>query len=177
MLDWSLCHYVTSFLSFVSLCFKVYLVWYEYCYPSFHFHLHEIPLTIPSFSVCVFTSEVSCGWHIYGSHFLFFFFFVFIHSATLCLLIGVFSPFTFKVIIDKYILIAISLIVWGYFVVLAFFLLLLFSSLVIWWLFLVLCLDYFHYVSIYHRYLVCGYHEDYILQPIYIHDYFKLMIS
>ena len=33
------------------------------------------------------------------------------HSATLCLLIWAFSPFTFKVIVDMYVLIAIMLIV------------------------------------------------------------------
>ena len=32
-----------------------------------------------------------------------------IHSASLCLLVGVFSPLTFKVIIDMYVLIAILL--------------------------------------------------------------------
>jgi len=35
----------------------------------------------------------------------------FIHSVTLCLLIGVFSPFTFKVIIDRCVFIAILLLV------------------------------------------------------------------
>ena len=57
-------------------------------------------------SVCVSLDLkcVSCRQHIYGSCF-------FIHSATLCLLIVSFSPFTFKVIIDIYVLIAILLIV------------------------------------------------------------------
>ena len=31
-----------------------------------------------------------------------------IHSAILCLLIGAFNPFTFKVIIDRYLFIAIQ---------------------------------------------------------------------
>ena len=35
------------------------------------------------------------------------------HSASLCLLVGAFNPFTFKVIIDKYDPIAIYFIVWG----------------------------------------------------------------
>ena len=39
---------------------------------------------------------VSCRQHIYGSCF-------FIHSASLCLLVGAFNPFTFKVIIDIYV--------------------------------------------------------------------------
>ena len=49
-----------------------------------------------------------CTQHLYGSCFC-------IHSATLCLLVGVFSPFTFKVIINMYILIAILLFwIWFY---------------------------------------------------------------
>ena len=36
---------------------------------------------------------------------------VFIHSVTLWLLIGAFGPFTFKVIIDRYVFIAILLLV------------------------------------------------------------------
>ena len=43
---------------------------------------------------------VSCSQHVVSSCFL-------IQSATLCLLIGAFSPLTFKVIIDKYVFIAI----------------------------------------------------------------------
>ena len=43
---------------------------------------------------------VSYRHHICGSYFL-------IHSATMCLLIGAFSLFTFKVTIDRYLLIAI----------------------------------------------------------------------
>ena len=42
--------------------------------------------------------------------------FVSIHSASLCLLVGAFNPFTFKVIIDLYVHIAIFLIVCGWFV-------------------------------------------------------------
>ena len=40
---------------------------------------------------------------------------VFICSAKLCLLVGAFNPFTFKVIIGMYDLITIFLIVWGLF--------------------------------------------------------------
>ena len=36
-----------------------------------------------------------------------------IHSASLCLLLGAFNPFTFKVIIDKYDPIAIYVVVFG----------------------------------------------------------------
>ena len=49
--------------------------------------------------------QVSCKQHIlYVSYF-------YIHSASLCLLVGAFNPFTFKVIINMYVLIAILLIV------------------------------------------------------------------
>ena len=51
---------------------------------------------------------VSYKQHIYGSCFC-------IHSASLCLLLGTFNPFTCKVIIDIYVPIAIFLIVWGWF--------------------------------------------------------------
>ena len=44
---------------------------------------------------------VSCRQHVDVSCF-------FIHSVTLCLLIGAFSPFTFRVIIDRYALIVIA---------------------------------------------------------------------
>ena len=47
-------------------------------------------------------------WRIYGSIFS-------IHSASLCLLVGTCSQFTFKVIFDDYVLIAILLIVWDLF--------------------------------------------------------------
>ena len=49
-----------------------------------------------TFSLCksIVLRWVSCRQHICGSCFL-------IHSGTLCLLIGVFNPFTFKVIIDS----------------------------------------------------------------------------
>jgi len=46
---------------------------------------------------------VSCGQHIHGSCFC-------IHSASLCLLVGAFNPFIFKLIIDIYVFIAIFLL-------------------------------------------------------------------
>ena len=42
---------------------------------------------------------------------------VFIHSASLCLLVGAFNPFTFKVIIDMYDPITIFLIILSLFTV------------------------------------------------------------
>nr|KAF6431727.1 hypothetical protein HJG63_008207 [Rousettus aegyptiacus] len=55
-----------------------------------------------TFSLSVFFNmkQVSCGQHIYGSYFL-------IHSTTLYLLFGVFNPLTFKVIIDRNVVIVI----------------------------------------------------------------------
>ena len=54
------------------------------------------------FSLCKYfvLKRISCIQHIYGSRFL-------IHSATLCHLIAVFNPFTFEVIVDRYLFIAI----------------------------------------------------------------------
>ena len=34
-LDWSFDHYVVSFVSFHGLYFKIYFIWYEYCYSCF----------------------------------------------------------------------------------------------------------------------------------------------
>ena len=50
---------------------------------------------------------VSCRWHIYGFCFC-------THSASLYLLVGAFNPFTFEVIIDIYVPVAIFLIVWDF---------------------------------------------------------------
>ena len=66
---------------------------------------------------------------------------VFIHPASLCLLVGAFKPFTFKVIIDMYDLITIFLIVLGLFSVGLFLLLcflprevpLVFVVKLVWW--------------------------------------------
>ena len=60
--------------------------------------------------ICLYVSLslkwVSCRQHIYGSCFC-------IHSASLCLLVGAFNPFTFKVVIDMYVRITIFLIVFS----------------------------------------------------------------
>ena len=65
------------------------------------------PLT---FSLCVSPGLkwVSCRQQIYGCCF-------YIHSASLCLLVGAFNPFTFKVIIDMYVPMIIFLTVCGLF--------------------------------------------------------------
>ena len=106
-------HYVVSFLiSCNILYFKVYFVWYDDFYSSFlllpicmEYIFHPL---IFSLYVSLHLKWVSCRQHIYGSYFCF-------HSASLCLLVGAFNPFTFKVIVDIYIPIAIFLIVWGWF--------------------------------------------------------------
>ena len=75
-----------------------------FCFP-FTWNIFFCLLTF-SLHVSLGLKWVSCRQHIYGSFF-------YIHSASLCLLVGAFSPFTFKVIIDIYVPIAIFLIVWG----------------------------------------------------------------
>ena len=76
---------------------------------SFDFHLHGVffhPLTF-SLNVSLGLKWVSRRQHIYGSCFC-------IHSASLCILVGAFNPFTFKVIIDMYVPMTIFLIVMGF---------------------------------------------------------------
>ena len=77
-----------------------------FCFP-FAWNLFFYPLTF-SLYVSWGLKWVSCRQHIYGSCFC-------IHSAIVCLLVGVFNPFTFKVIINIYVPIAIFLIVWCWF--------------------------------------------------------------
>ena len=76
---------------------------------SFGLYLHGISFFQPftfSLYVSLVLRLVSCKQHVEGSCFC-------IHSATLCLLVGAFNPFTFKVIIDKYDPVAIYFIVLG----------------------------------------------------------------
>lgn len=101
------CHYVMPFFVFhYSLCFKVYSIWYEYIYTSLFIFICMESLHTFTFNLCVslLLKWVSYRQHRDGSCFL-------IHSTTLCLLIGEFSSFTFKVIIDRYVLIAILSVV------------------------------------------------------------------
>ena len=62
LLDWSLDHYVVSFLISCNLLyFKVYFVWYEDCYSSFLLLPICMKYIFPSphfQSVCIFRSEV-----------------------------------------------------------------------------------------------------------------------
>ena len=103
-MDSSLEYYELTFcVYFYGLCFKVYFAWCKHCYPNFFFPvcLLGIFFSNSSLSVCIGLlfwsgSLISSMW----SCFL-------IHPATLCFLIGAFNLFTFKVIIDRYLFIAI----------------------------------------------------------------------
>ena len=77
-----------------------------FCFP-FAWNIFFHPLTFTLY-VSLGLKWVSCRQQIYGSCF-------YIHSVSLCLLVGAFNPFTLKVIIDMYVLIAIFLIVWDWF--------------------------------------------------------------
>ena len=77
-----------------------------FCFP-FAWNVFFHPLTF-SLYVSLGLKWVSHRQHIYGSYFC-------IHSASLYLLVRAFNPFTFKVIIDIYVPIAIFLTVWGWF--------------------------------------------------------------
>ena len=103
--SWKILLSLNSVLVFLyGLCFNVYFVSYEHCtscFPVFPFSWNTFfhPLTF-SLYVSFALRWISCRNHIGGSCF-------FIQSSTLCLLIKAFSPLTFKVIIDKYVIIDI----------------------------------------------------------------------
>ena len=113
----------------------------------FSTYLHGIHSSILSLSVCI---SLDRSKSLLGSlHTV-----LFLHLATLCLLIVAFSSFTLKLIIDMYVLIAF-LKLWGCFCSSFLFLssFALFSY--IWWLCLLLGLDSFFFfvcVSIYYRF-------------------------
>ena len=74
-----------------------YLIWVLLLLLSFGCHLPGISFSSPSLSVfmcLLFLRWVSCRQHIQGSCFC-------IHSASHCLLVGVFNPFTYMVIIGN----------------------------------------------------------------------------
>ena len=102
-------HYVCPSLSlFTAFVLKSILSDMSIATPAFlGLYLHGISFS-SSFSlyVSLVSGWVSCRQHIQGSCFC-------IHSASLCLLVGAFNPFTFKVITDKYDPVAIYFIVWG----------------------------------------------------------------
>ena len=137
LLDWSLDHYVMSFNSVILISVLSDLsiptpafFWFLFAWSIF-FHLFTFSLY-----VSLDLKWVSYKQYIYGSCFC-------IHSVSLGLLVGPFSLFTFKVIINMYVLIVF---LFGFvFVSLFPSLPLLFSSLVTSWLSLVLCLDCFFF--------------------------------
>ena len=104
-------HYVVSSLTSCNLLyFRVYLSDMRIATPAFFcfpyaWNIFFYPLTF-SLYVSLGLKWISCRPHIFRSCFC-------IHSASLCLLFGTFSLFTFKVIIDIYVPIAIFLIIWG----------------------------------------------------------------
>ena len=105
LLDCSLYHYiVSSFVSCYVLCFKVYFVIYKYCYPRFlkNFHLYEISFYIPLLLVCVYHSYR--GESFVDSIYIGLISYPFSYHMSF---VGAFKPLTFKVLIDRYIFIAI----------------------------------------------------------------------
>lgn len=86
---------MTFFVSFYTLCSKVYLPM-NIATPAFFPFLFAESIFFHPFPLCVSFNlkRVSYKQHIDRSCF-------FTHSATFCLLIGALSPFTFKVLIDR----------------------------------------------------------------------------
>ena len=110
LLDWSLDHYVVSFIiSYNILYFKVYSICYEDFYSSFL----SLPICMeyifpPSRfqSICVLRSEVGFLWTVF-----IWVLFLYPFSQSVSFGWNIINPFTFKVIIDIYVPIAIFLIV------------------------------------------------------------------
>jgi len=147
--------------------------WFLFAWNSF-FH----PLTFNLY-VSLEVKWVSWRQHIYGSCFC-------IHSASLCLLVGLFSPLTFKVIIDNVYSYCHFINCFGFvFVALFSPLLLLLSPLMVWWLSLVLYLSWFFLfvcVSIVDFWFAVALKVWYgslslSLSLSYIWDCFKLLVS
>ena len=116
-----------------------------FCFPlAWNIFFH--PLT---FSLYVFLGLkwVSCRQHIYRSCFC-------IHSASLCLLVGAFNPFTFKVIIGMYVH-CVGYVSVGLFDPLLFYFFcdLMVNFSVVFGILFNFC------VCIYYRFLICCYHE------------------
>ena len=112
-MDWSLDHYVLSFLiSVIFFILRFILSGMRIAPPGFFWFPFAWNIFFHSLTFSLYVSLglkwVSCRQHIYGSCF-------YIHSASLCLLVGGVNLFTFKVIINMYALIAIFLIIWGWF--------------------------------------------------------------
>ena len=159
---WTLTHYVMSFfVSCNSLHFKVCFVWYKYYSSSFLLISIWMEYLSPSHH---FQSLVSLDlkWvsdrPYTGSVFI-------LIQPLLCLLVGAFSLFPSKVIINMCVLItviiAILLIVWQLFLS-VFFSSIFCSFLVILWLSVMFGFSFPFSVYIYYRFLVCGHHEVFV---------------
>ena len=85
-----------------SILFDMSIVTPAFFWSPFAWNIFFQPFT-SSLCVSFVLRWVSCRQHIWGSCF-------YIHSASLCLLVGAFNPFTFKVIVDKYDPVAITLL-------------------------------------------------------------------
>lgn len=107
----TLSYVMLFFVFFENFCLKVYFVWYEYRYSSFSFPFTGISFYLFTFSPCV---SLLLKWVPFRQHINVFCFF-FNSFSHLCLLIGEFSPFTFKVIMNGCVLIATVLIIFWFF--------------------------------------------------------------
>ena len=103
-------YYMPSFVSYYGYCFKIYSVWYKYSFLCISLCMKYLFSSFCFQSICVFRSYMTVSYrqHIHVT-------LVLIHLATLCLLSGAFSQITFKVIIDRSVLIAILLVVFWLF--------------------------------------------------------------
>ena len=104
---WGLNHWITrkSYLSIWPL-FQVRFIWYEYCDPHFLVisSCMKYLFQSPHFqSVCVLCPKMG----LFGAAYCVGFYLLFTASATLCLLIGAFSPLTFKAVVNRYVFISI----------------------------------------------------------------------
>ena len=108
LIPWSLCClYLSLVIVFIlkSILSGMRMATPAFFWFPFTWSIFSHPFTF-SLYVSLVLKWVSCRQHMYGSCFC-------IHSASLCLLIGTFNPFTFKVVIDMYVPITIFLIVLG----------------------------------------------------------------
>lgn len=89
--------YNDAFLCFsYNLCVKVYLVWNKHTTPGFCFNLHAVSFSTSSFCVSPYLWSESLEGSIEMSV-------IFIYSATVCLSIREFSPFTIKILLIAHI--------------------------------------------------------------------------
>ena len=102
-LSWSL----TIFFILKFILFEIRIATLSFFWFPFTWNIFLHPFTFSPY-VSLSLKWVSCRQHIYGSCFC-------IHSVSLYLLLGAFTPFTFKVIFDTYVPSGIFMIDWGLF--------------------------------------------------------------